>query len=133
MNDGSAILLRAKTIAIVGISDHPGRDSFSAGIYLQRAGYTIVPVNPMIGSWNGITAYPDLTAVPEPIDIVNVFRRREFVSEIVDQAIAVKAACVWMQSGIVDEESAARAREAGLAVVMDRCIMVEHSRLMRSR
>jgi hypothetical protein len=96
---------------------------------MQRAGYRIIPVNPGETEVLGEKAYPSVDAVPEKIDIVNIFRRSEFVPEIVEQAIRVGATAVWMQEGVVHEEAAARARSAGLMVIMDRCILKEHRRL----
>lgn len=120
------ILHSAKTIAVVGISNNPSRDSYSIALYLQKLGYNIIPVNPAIEEWNGLKSYPDLLSVPDKIDIIDVFRKSEFVPEIVDQAIAVKAKALWLQLGVIHEEVAQRAEQAGLEVVMDRCIMVEH-------
>src|SRR5512138_1490225 len=123
------LLTASHTIAVVGLSNNPSRTSNRVSRYMQREGYTIIPVNPGITEALGVRAYPDLKSVTEPIDIVNIFRRPEFVSDIVDAAIAVRAKAVWMQLGIVHDEAARRATEAGLQVVMDQCIMVEHSRL----
>ena len=120
------ILHSSKTIAVVGLSNNPSRDSYDIASYMQQFGYTIIPVNPAIAEWNGIQSYPDLYSVPVKIDIVNVFRRSEFVPEIVDQAIAVHASVIWLQLGVIHEEAAERAEKAGLQMVMDRCIMVEH-------
>jgi predicted CoA-binding protein len=96
---------------------------------MQRAGYTIIPVNPGLSEALGARAYPDLASIPGPVDIVNIFRRPEFVPDIVEAAIAIKAKAVWLQLDIVHEAAARRASDAGLQVVMDQCIMVEHSRL----
>jgi len=123
------ILAESRVIAIVGLSDKPYRASFDVAMYLKEHGYRIIPVNPNIRQWMGETSYPDLKSVPEPIDVVDIFRRSEFVAEIVDQAIEVKAKAVWMQLGVVDEVAARRAEEAGLMVVMGRCMKIEHSRL----
>ncbi|HZK67011.1 MAG TPA: CoA-binding protein [Chloroflexota bacterium] len=120
------ILKEAKTIAVVGLSDKPERTSYRVSSYMQRQGFRIIPVNPTIQSSLGETAYPDLASVPEKIDLVDIFRRSEDVPPIVDQAIQLGARAVWMQEGIVNEEAAAKAAAAGLDVVMDRCIMVEH-------
>jgi predicted CoA-binding protein len=125
------ILRAARTIAVVGLSSKRYRPSHGVADYLQHAGYRIIPVNPEETEVLGEKAYPDLTSVPEHIDIVDIFRRSEFVPEIVDQAIAVKAGAVWMQEGVIHQEAAARAEAAGLAVVMDRCILKEHNRLTR--
>lgn len=120
------ILKEARTIAVVGLSDKPERASYRVSSYMQRQGFRIIPVNPTIQSSLGETAYPDLASVPEKIDLVDIFRRSEEVPPIVDQAIQLGARAVWMQEGIVNEEAAAKAAAAGLDVVMDRCIMVEH-------
>jgi predicted CoA-binding protein len=121
------ILSTARTIAVVGLSPHPYRASHGVARYLQRAGYRIIPVNPNIESVLGERAYPTLRDVPEPIDVVDVFRRSEYVGPIVDDAIAVRARAVWMQDGVVDETAAERARRAGLDVVMDDCMMRRHA------
>jgi predicted CoA-binding protein len=121
-----ALLERSKVVAVVGLSDRPERDSHGVARYLQRAGYRVIPVNPQATEILGEKAYADLRDVPDKIDVVDIFRRPEFVPDIVDAAIAVGAQAVWMQLGVVHEEAAARARAAGLEVVMDRCIAVEH-------
>jgi predicted CoA-binding protein len=124
-----AELLRdSKTIAVVGLSAKRSRPSFGVSEYMQRAGYRIIPVNPNEGEVLGEKCYPDLDSLPEKIDIVNIFRRSEFVSEIVDAAIRIGARAIWMQEEVSDEAAAARARAAGLTVVMDRCILKEHRR-----
>jgi uncharacterized protein len=127
------LLEHARTIAVIGASPEPWRPSFGIMRYLQRAGYRVVPVNPTaLGqSVHGEPFYGTLQEVPEPIDLVNVFRRPEAVGEAVDQAIAVGAPALWMQLGIRNDEACARAEAAGIEVVMNRCISVEHSRLMR--
>ncbi|MDT8306832.1 MAG: CoA-binding protein [Anaerolineae bacterium] len=122
------LLAETKTIAVVGLSSSPTRAGHYVPAYLQRAGYRIIPVNPSLDSALGQKAYPNLAAVPEPIDLVLLFRRSEDVPPHVQEAIAVGADAVWMQSGIVNEEAAAAARAAGLDVVMNRCMMVEHRR-----
>lgn len=119
------ILAHSKTIAVVGLSDKPYRTSYRIALDLLRHGFTIIPVNPAITEWQGLTAYPDLPSIPQPIDIVNVFRNAEAVPGIVDQAIHVKATAIWLQVGVIHEEAARNAEAAGLAVVMDRCISVE--------
>jgi predicted CoA-binding protein len=121
------ILKTAKTIAVVGLSPDPGRPSHGVAAYLQGVGYRIIPVNPGIDEVLGERAYASLRNVPVPVDVVDVFRRSEFVGPIVDEAIAIKARAVWLQDGVVDEAAAARARGAGLDVVMDDCIMRRHS------
>ena len=120
------ILQKAKTIAVVGLSDNPLRPSHGVAAYLQSQGYRIIPVNPEITSSLGEQAYPSLLDVPEKIDIVDIFRRPEFVEEVVDQAIQLKVPAVWMQEEIVHEKAAQKARSAGIYVVMDRCILLEH-------
>jgi predicted CoA-binding protein len=126
--DIKSILEESKTVAVVGLSPREERDSHRVAKYLQGQGYRIIPVNPNAEEILGERSYPDLGSVPEPIDIVDVFRRSEAVPEIVEEAIKVGARTVWMQQGVIHEEAAAHAREAGLQVVMDRCMMVEHRR-----
>jgi uncharacterized protein len=123
------ILRRARTIAVVGLSPDPRRPSHGVARYLQRAGYRIIPVNPNVDEVLGEAAYANLTDVPHAVDVVDVFRRSEFVGPIVDEAIAIKAPAIWMQDGVVDEAAAARARAAGLDVVMDDCMMRRHAAL----
>jgi len=125
------ILTSARTIAIVGLSPDPGRPSHGVARYLQRAGYRIIPVNPKVAEVLGERAYPGLRQVPQPVDVVDVFRRSEFVGPIVDDAIGIKASAVWLQDGVVDDEAAARALAAGLDVVMDDCMMRRHAQLRR--
>ena len=120
------LLKRAKSIAVVGLSNKPLRPSHGVSLYMQQQGYRIIPVNPNIQSSLGQRAYPSLIEVPEKIDIVNIFRRPEFVPEVVDQAIALKLPAVWMQEDVVNEPAAEKARQAGIFVVMDRCILKEH-------
>ena len=128
------LLQATHTIAVVGLSDKSWRPSYDVAAYLRSAGYSIVPINPNIKQVLGLTAYPDLiTAARErSIEIVDVFRKPEFVPEIVEQALAIRAAAVWLQLGVVHREAARRAHEAGLIVVMDRCIKVEHQRWRES-
>jgi uncharacterized protein len=126
-SDPIAELLRqAKTIAVVGLSDNPLRASHGVSAYMQSAGYRIIPVNPQIVSCLGEKAYASLLEVPEKIDIVNIFRRPEFVEEVVDQAIQLKVPAIWMQEDVIHERAAEKARKAGIFVVMDRCILQEH-------
>ncbi len=131
-NEIIEILRPPKTIAVVGISDKSDRDSFQVARYLIDQGYRVIPVNPMLETGLGLCCYPALSQVPEPIDIVDIFRRSEAVPEIVDEAIAVGAKSVWMQLGVVHEEAARKAEQAGLKVVMYRCIKRDHSRLVAS-
>jgi predicted CoA-binding protein len=123
------LLAAARTIAVVGHSDKPYRDSYTVARYLRRAGYKVFAVNPNLRTVDGEIAYPGLRQVPAKIDIVNVFRRPEFLPQIVDDAIAVGARAVWGQLGVAHLPAAQHAQAAGLVVVMDRCIMVEHRRL----
>jgi predicted CoA-binding protein len=120
------ILTTAKTVAVVGLSDKPDRDSHRVAAYLQRAGYRIIPVNPAVSEVLGERSYPSLREVPEKIDVVDVFRKAEAVPAIVEDAIAVGAKAVWMQDGIVHNAAAERARAAGLKVVMSKCMLREH-------
>lgn len=129
-NDGMRELLRrTRRIAVVGLSSRSGRPSHGVGAYLQRAGYDVVPVNPRETEVLGQTSYPDLAAVPGEIDLVDVFRAPEHVPEIVDACIERGVPAVWLQEGVIHEAAAERARQAGLDVVMDRCILKEHRRL----
>jgi len=125
------ILTSARTIAVVGLSPDPGRPSHGVARYLQRAGYRIIPVNPNVAEVLGERAYPGLRQVPQPVDVVDVFRRSEFVGPIVNDAIAIKASAVWLQDGVVDDDAAARAQAAGLDVVMDDCMMRRHAQRRR--
>jgi predicted CoA-binding protein len=125
------LLKRAKTIAVVGLSDNPMRPSHGVSAYMRSHGYRIIPVNPQITSSLGETAYASLKDVPEKIDIVNIFRRPEFVDEIVDEAIQLNVPAIWMQEEIVHEKAAEKARKAGILVVMDSCILQEHRARLR--
>jgi hypothetical protein len=125
------LLQKSRTIAVVGLSSSRFRASYGVSQYMQSAGYRIIPVNPNEQEVLGEKSYARLEDVPEKIDVVDVFRRSEFVPEIVDAAIRVGAHAIWMQDGVVDEAAARRARDAGLFVVMDDCILREHRRLMR--
>ena len=120
------LLSRAKTIAVVGLSDSPLRPSYGVSAYMQAQGYKIIPVNPGIAEALGERCYASLLDVPEKIDIVNVFRRPEFVDQIVQQAIQLKVPAIWMQEGVVNEAAAAKARRSGIFVAMDLCILKEH-------
>jgi predicted CoA-binding protein len=130
MKINDQLLRNAKTIAVVGLSGHRWRPSYGVSEYMQSAGYRIIPVNPAEAEVLGEKAYASLDDIPEPVDIVNVFRRSEFVPEIVDAAIRIHAKCGWMQEGVVHEEAAAKAREHGLEVVMDHCILKQHRRML---
>jgi len=120
------VLKRAREIAVVGLSSSPLRPSYGVAAYLQTHGYRIIPVNPHIKGALGEKAYASLADVPEKIDIVNVFRRPEFVPEIVEEVIRLKLPTLWLQEDIIHEEAAEKARQAGVLVVMDRCILKEH-------
>jgi predicted CoA-binding protein len=130
MKINDRLLRSAKTIAVVGLSGHRWRPSYGVSEYMQSAGYRIIPVNPAETEVLGEKAYPSLDEIPEPVEIVNIFRRSEFVPDIVDAAIRIHAKCVWMQEGVVHEEAAAKARAAGLEVIMDRCILKEHRKML---
>ena len=130
MDEIDSLLGAAKTIAVVGLSEKPHRDSFGVARYLQAHGYRIIPVNPAVTQVLGERAYPDLGSIPADIriDVVDIFRKPEFIAAIVDQAIARGAGSVWMQLGLANNAAAQKARAAGLNVVMDRCMEVEHAR-----
>ena len=121
-------LRESRTIAVVGLSDNPERISYRVAQYLQGQGYRIIPVNPVIDSVLGETSYPDLKSVPEPIDMVDVFRRSELVAPVVDEAIEVGVRYIWMQDGVIDETAAAKAEAAGIPVVMNDCTLRQHKR-----
>ena len=125
------LLRKSRVIAVVGLSSKQFRPSYGVAEYMQREGYRIIPVNPHETEVLGEKSYAHLRDVPGHVDIVDIFRRSEFVQPIVEDAIRVGASAVWMQEGVVDEQSAEKARAAGLAVVMDRCILKEHSRYFR--
>jgi len=120
------LLLRAKTIAVVGLSSDPMRPSYGVSQYMQRKGYRIVPVNPNETEVLGEKAYGSLAELPEQVDLVDVFRQPQFVPDIVDEAIRLKIPAIWLQEGVVHKAAAQKAREAGLTVVMDLCILKEH-------
>jgi hypothetical protein len=127
------ILRTYRTMAVVGLSNDRRRDSHSVSQYMQAAGYRIIPVNPNETEVLGEKAYPDLASVPEPVEIVDIFRRPEYIPAIVDEAITIGAKVIWMQQGIVNEAAAATARAAGLEVVMDSCIRTVHQWMMMGR
>ena len=129
MNQIAEILHSARTIAVVGLSSKRYRPSYGVAEYLKRAGYRIVPVNPLETEVLGEPAYPDLDSVPGPVDIVDIFRRSEFVPAVVEASIRKGAKVVWMQEGVIHDGAARRAESAGLIVVMDRCILKDHRRL----
>ena len=129
MSDEKKILNSSRVVAVVGLSPKPDRPSHQVARYLKKNGYKIIPVNPKAAEILGEVGYPDLSSVPEPVDVVDIFRRSEEVPAIVEEAIKIGAKAVWMQEGVVNEEAAARAKEAGLLVVMDRCMLKEHRKL----
>ena len=120
------LLKNAKTIAVVGLANNVLRPSHGVASYMQSRGYRIIPVNPRIEFSLDEKAFASLREVPAKIDIVNIFRRPEFVEEIVDQAIELKVPAIWMQEGVIHEKAATKARQAGIFVAMDRCILIEH-------
>jgi predicted CoA-binding protein len=124
------ILETSKTIAIVGLSDKPERDSYRVAEYLQAQGFRIIPVNPIVTSVLGERSYASVTDIPDQVDVVDIFRKPEAVGPVVDEAIAAGARIVWMQLSVVNHAAAESARAAGLEVVMDRCMKVEHQRLL---
>ena len=126
--DRLRILERYHRIAMVGLSSNPFRPSHFAAIYLISEGFDVVPVNPRESTVLGRTSYPNLSAIPGPIEVVNIFREPAAVPAIVEEAIAIDAKVIWMQLGVIHEEAAARASAAGLEVVMDRCMKIEHAR-----
>lgn len=131
MDEIKEILGRSRTVAVVGLSPKPERPSYNVASYLKEQGYRIIPVNPKAETILGEKSYPDLVSLPEPVDVVDIFRRSEEILPIVEQAIEIGAKAVWMQEGVVNEEAARRARQAGLSVVMDKCMLKEHVRLWR--
>ena len=129
-NEIHEILASARTIAVVGLSDKPDRDSHRVAAYLQRTGYRILPVNPAITEVLGEKSVPGLRDLAEPVDVVDIFRRADAVPAIVEDAIAIGAKVIWMQDGIVHNAAADRARAAGLKVVMSRCMLRDHRAMM---
>jgi len=125
------LLSRIRTIAVVGLSDSPLRPSHGVSAYMQSEGYRIIPVNPHITEALGEHSYPSLADVLEKIDLINVFRRPEYVDEIVEQAIQLKIPAIWLQEGVVNERAAKKAREAGMFVLMDQCVLKEHRKRFR--
>lgn len=124
------LLQRVKTIAVVGLSPKPGRPSHDVARAMQRFGYRIVPVRPAVAEVLGEKAYASLAEIPFPVDLVNVFRAAEHIPAVVEECLAIQAPALWIQEGIVADESAERARAAGLTVVMDRCIYKDYMALM---
>ena len=124
------ILRKYRTVAVVGLSSNPERPSHGVARYLQELGYRIIPVNPRESEVLGEKSYPDLCSIPEPVEVVDIFRQSRDVPRVVAEAIYIGAKAIWMQEGIMHEAAARRAQEAGLVVVMDRCMRTEHRRLM---
>ena len=133
MSTEDEILNSSRTIAVVGLSPEPDRPSYQVARYLKEQGYRIVPVNPGAKEILGEPCYPDLRSIPEVVDAVDIFRRSEEVPAVVEEAIRIGAKAVWMQEGVIDEAAAARARETGLLVVMDKCMLKQHRRLKAKR
>jgi len=131
MDDIEKIIRESRNVAVVGISNKLGRPSLTVASYLKGQGYRIIPVNPTIQDVNGEKCYPDLGSIPEKVDVVDIFRKPQDVLPVVEEAIRIGAKTVWMQEGIVNEEAAKKAKEAGLQVVMDKCMLKEHARLKR--
>ena len=124
------IVTGARTVAVVGASPDPGRPSNGVTRYLQAAGLRVFPINPSISTLFGLTVYPSLADLPEPVDLVDVFRRPEYTVDIAREAVATRAGALWLQLGVVNEQAARIAEEGGLDVVMDRCLAIEHRRLL---
>ena len=130
--DLEKIFASTTTIAVVGLSPKPDRPSNLVAAYLQQAGYTIIPVNPGQREILGQTCYPDLSTIPVPVDVVDIFRRSDQIEPIVEDAIAIQAKVIWMQQGIINQAAAQTATEAGLTVIMDRCMKVDHFQLTQT-
>ncbi len=131
-NNIRQLLQQVRTIAVVGLSNKTHRDSYRVAQYMQEHGYRIIPVNPRIETILGEKSYPDLLSIPEPVDIINVFRRSELVPPVVRDALHLNPQAIWLQLGIINEEAADIANNAGVAIIMDKCIKVEHDRLLGS-
>jgi len=129
MNPEEKILKTYQTVAVVGLSPKSDRPSFKVASYLKEQGYRVIPVNPQAEEILGEICYPDLASIPQPVEVVDIFRSSEQVPAIVEEAIKVGAKAVWMQEGVINEEAAARAKEAGLLVVMDKCMRKEYLKL----
>jgi len=123
------ILENCRIIAVVGISDKPDRPSYHVASYMQESGYEIIPVNPTVDNVLGQKSYPDLTSIPKKIDVVDIFRRSETVGPVIDEAIKIGAKAIWLQEGVINKEACLKASRAGLKVVMDRCMLKEHSKM----
>jgi predicted CoA-binding protein len=129
VSEEEEILKTCKYVAVVGLSPKADRPSFRVAAYLKEQGYRIIPVNPQEREVLGELSYPDLDSIPGPVDVVDIFRRSELVQPIVEEAIKIGAKAVWMQEGVINKDAAERARNAGLKVVMDRCMLKEHKKL----
>ena len=129
MNEEEKILKTCRLVAVVGLSPKPDRPSYGVANYLKENGYKLIPVNPNAMEILGEVCYPNLASIPEPVDVVDIFRRSEEVVSIVEEAIKIGAKAVWMQEGVINEEAAARAKRAGLLVAMDKCMLKEHRKL----
>lgn len=125
------MLIKCKNIAVVGLSENPEKDSHQVARYLKENGYRIIPVNPAAKEILGEKAYPDLASIPDRVDIVNVFRRSEHLPAVVKESLRINPGCIWAQLGVSDEGSANEAAARGVTVVMDRCIKIEHKRLLK--
>ncbi len=123
------VLKKYRIVAIVGMSPDPDRPSYRVARYLDSKGYEIIPVNPNVGEILGKKSYPDLSSIPGPVEVVDIFRESRKVSPIVNEAIEKGAGAIWMQEGVINKKAAAKARDAGLLVVMDKCMFKEHQRL----
>jgi len=133
MSAEEEILNFSRVVAVVGLSSKPGRPSYRVASYLKEQGYKIIPVNPAEKEILGELCYADLVSIPELIDVVDIFRRPEEVTDIVEEAIRIGAKAVWMQEGVINDEAASKARDAGLLVVMNKCMFKEHQRLGRQQ
>ena len=131
MSGEEEILNSCHVVAVVGLSPNPDRPSNDVAAYLKGQGYRIIPVNPKSEEILGEVCYPDLNSISEPVDVVDIFRRSEEVLGVVEQAIKIKARAIWMQEGVINEEAAAQAKDAGLLVVMDKCMLKEHKKLKK--
>jgi predicted CoA-binding protein len=132
MDEGALerVVRQARTVAVVGVSPNPARPSHGVTAYLHHSGLRVFPVNPAIGELFGLTAYPSLADVPERVDIVDVFRRPSVVVPVAEQAVEIGAGALWLQLGVINEQAAEIARSGGLDVIMDRCLRIEHQRLV---
>lgn len=132
MSTEEEILNSSRVVAVVGLSTKPDRPSYKVASYLKKNGYKIIPVTPKAEKILGEVCYPDLGSIPKSVDMVNIFQRAEEVPAIVEEAINIEAKVVWMQEGVINEQAAARAKKAGLLVVMDKCMLKEHRKLRQT-